>query len=274
MPQTQRPMPGLIYGTAWKKERTADLVEQAVLLGFRGIDTACQPKHYDEAGVGKALARLAEGGVKREDLFLQTKFTPLDGQDPARVPYDPGAPLAAQVAQSFCASQENLGTDYVDSLVLHSPLRTREETLTVWRALEAVQGRGGARLLGLSNCYELDVLKDLYEAASVKPAIVQNRFYARTGYDAALRAWCRDHGLRYQSFWTLSANPHLLADPAVQAVARRLAKTPAQVLFRFLVQQDVVPLTGTTSEQHMKEDLAVLGFALSGEDAGAVAALL
>lgn len=80
-------MPRIIYGTAWKKDRTADLVEKAILAGFRGIDTACQPKHYNEPLVGAALQRLKDHGIKREVLFLQTKFTPLSGQDPKQVPY-------------------------------------------------------------------------------------------------------------------------------------------------------------------------------------------
>ncbi|TBR19879.1 aldo/keto reductase [bacterium] len=268
------PLPPLLYGTAWKKDRTAALVEQAVLLGFRGIDTACQPKHYSEAGVGQALKALAAVGIGRDQLFLQTKFTSLDGQDPARVPYDPRAPLAEQVKQSFAASLKNLGTDHLDSWVLHSPLRTLAETMEVWGAMEAVRAAGGARMLGLSNCYDLDELKEVHAAAAVKPSVLQNRFYAQTGYDAELRAFCEDNGMRYQSFWTLSANPHLLASPAVQGLARRLGRTPAQVLFRYLNQRGVVPLTGTTSPQHMKEDLAILEFELAPADLAAVDGLL
>lgn len=267
-------MPELLYGTAWKKERTADLVEKALRLGFRGIDTACQPKHYSEPGVGEAVARVAKSGIGRAEIFLQTKFTPIDGQDPARVPYDPAAPLAQQVAQSFAASQKNLGTDYVDSLVLHSPLRTFAETMEVWAAMEAVRAAGGARALGLSNCYDLDVLTAVHEAAAVKPAVLQNRFYAQSGYDVDLRAWCLDHGVRYQSFWTLSANPHLLGSSVVRALARDLGKTPAQILLRYLHQRGVVPLTGTTSEAHMKEDLDILGFGLPAKAVADVEALL
>ena len=263
-------IPRFLYGTAWKAERTAGLVERAVLAGFWDIDTACQPKHYHEPGVGAALKALAAKGVPREALFLQTKFTSLDGQDPARVPYDPAAALPDQVAQSVAASLKNLGTTSLDSLVLHSPMRTFEETLTVWQAMELVRLAGGTRLLGISNCYDLDFLKELHQAASVKPAVVQNRFYRQTGYDSDLRAWCRDEGIVYQSFWTLTANPDVLAHKAVLGVARALGKTPAQVLFRFLVEQGVSPLTGTTSDVHMKEDLEVLEFELPGE---AVAAL-
>src|SRR5690606_35875590 len=83
------PSPRILYGTAWKKERTQPLVERAIELGFRGIDTAAQPKHYDEAAVGLALeAVIARGIVERAALYVQTKFTPYPGQDPSRVPYD------------------------------------------------------------------------------------------------------------------------------------------------------------------------------------------
>ena len=267
-------MPTLIYGTAWKGDRTAALVAQAVTLGFRGIDTACQPRHYSEAGVGEALKALAARGVPRDALFLQTKFTSVDGQDPANIPYDPGAPLAEQVAQSFATTLRNLGTDRVDSWVLHSPLRGFADTMTVWRAMEEVHDAGGARLLGLSNCYDPGLFAKIHGAARVKPAVLQNRFYAQTGYDAELRAWCLERGVRYQSFWTLSANPELLSSRTVGALARGLGKTPPQILFRYLVQKGVTPLTGTTSEQRMEDGLAVASFELSAQDVAAVDGLL
>ena len=136
-------MPSLIYGTAWKKEHTADLVEMAIASGFRGIDTACQPKHYHESGVGEALQRLKAQGIGREELFIQTKFTPLAGQNPHRIPYDPTQPLSIQVAQSFEASQRNLQSDYVDSLVLHSPLFPYSHLSQVWGAMEHIYHSSG-----------------------------------------------------------------------------------------------------------------------------------
>ena len=162
-------IPPIIYGTAWKKERTKELVIQAVNAGFRGIDTACQPKHYHEAGVGDALAALREQGIQREELYVQTKFTPVAGQDPDTIPYDKEAPPAEQVEQSFAASQKNLRSDYVDALVLHTPLFPFSHLLSVWRAMEKIQKSGGARQLGISNCYDLAVLKRLYSEAGVKP---------------------------------------------------------------------------------------------------------
>jgi diketogulonate reductase-like aldo/keto reductase len=241
-------------------------VVQAIRAGFRGIDTACQPKHYNEALVGVALRRLQDEGIDRDRLFVQTKFTPLPGQDPQQIPYDKNAPLEVQIAQSFETSKKNLQTPYVDSLVLHSPLSPHNLLMQAWRAMEAIQEAGGARQLGISNCYHVEVLHQLFADASVKPAVVQNRFYATTAYDAALREWCAEHGIVYQSFWTLTANPHILSSQTLRALAETYNKTVAQVFFRYLTQIGIAPLTGTCSEQHMREDLDIFDFALTPDE--------
>jgi diketogulonate reductase-like aldo/keto reductase len=267
-------MPRILYGTAWKKEDTEALVSTALQLGFRGIDTACQPRHYHEAGVGAALATHLGGSMRRDELYVQTKFTPIGGQDPDRVPYDPAAPLDRQIAQSFAVSRQNLRTAYLDALVLHSPLATARETRAAWQSLEVIVQGGGAHQLGISHCYLLEDLEALYRAATVKPALVQNRFHAANGYDREIRAFCRAHGMIYQSFWTLTANRHLLEHRVMKMLAEQYARTPAQLLFRYLTQQDVVPLTGTRSVQHMREDLAIFEFELSASDVAAIDALL
>jgi len=256
-----------LYGTAWKKDATADLVVQAVCEGFRGIDTACQPKHYTEELVGAALDRLSrEHGIRREEIWLQTKFTPLRGQDPSNIPYDPQAPLTTQVNQSISQSFKNLGTDYIDSLVLHSPLPTLEGTLEVWRVFESAVDQGLVGQLGISNCYDMSTFQSLCEMARVKPRVLQNRFYADSGYDAELRAYCLEHGITYQSFWTLTANPRVLEASPIRKVVARLGVTPAQVLFRWLIQSGHQPLTGTKSVEHMRQDLAVVEFTLTQEE--------
>ena len=267
-------VPRIIYGTAWKKSETAQLVEKAIRQGFRGIDTACQPKHYNESGVGAGVALSLRGALARADLYLQTKFTSVSGQDPKSVPYDPNSPLAEQVAQSFAASLRNLQTDYLDCLVLHSPLASPAQTLEVWRAMESLVAGGGVRQLGISNCYGLEQLKALHESAGIKPSVVQNRLYAETRYDREIRAFCRSRRIIYQSFWTLTANPHVLKDGIVAGLASKYGRTPAQVLFRHLTLRDVVPLTGTRSEAHMREDLAIFEFELEDRELEAMDALL
>jgi diketogulonate reductase-like aldo/keto reductase len=270
--------PRIIYGTAWKKADTARLVALAIKQGFRAIDTACQPKHYNEAGVGEgiaaALGTSLGAGLGRADLFVQTKFTPLPSQDPLLLPYDPDASVAEQVAQSFEASLKQLQTSYLDSWILHSPLADEAQTLEAWRAMEAQAERGGALRLGLSNCYSLDQFQRLFDAAKVKPASLQNRFHNKTAYDRELRAFCQAHGVAYQSFWTLTANPHVLAHPVLQGLAQRYGCTPSQVFFRYLTQVGVVPLTGTTSAQHMLDDLAIFAFELGSAEVEAVGRLL
>jgi diketogulonate reductase-like aldo/keto reductase len=258
-------MPRILYGTAWKKERTAELVAQALEAGFRGFDTACQPKHYDERLVGVGLQNARALGIARDELYLQTKFTPLSSQDPDNVPYDVEAPVASQVAQSFAVSQRNLQTDYVDTLLLHSPMVPHESMMQAWQAMEAIHAAGGARQLGISNCYDFDVLKALYADAVVKPAVLQNRFYKDNGFDAEQRQWCAGHGVIFESFWSLTANAKLLVSPVVQNLAQACGKTEAQVFFRYLTQQGIVPLTGTSSQQHMHEDLDIFSFNLTAE---------
>jgi diketogulonate reductase-like aldo/keto reductase len=266
-------MPKIIYGTAWKKADTARLVRMAILQGFRGIDTACQPKHYNEAGVGTAVAEYLRGGLTRADLYLQTKFTPLSGQDPSRVPYDANGSLREQVVQSFVTSLRNLQTDYLDCLLLHSPLANVKQTMEVWRAIESLVDAGAVRRAGISNCYSLEQLETLYHSAAIKPAVVQNRFYSETGYDREIRACCNERGIVYQSFWTLTANPHVCAHVTITSLASKYGRTPAQILFRYLTQNAVVPLTGTSSELHMREDLSIFEFELSDRDCEAVNAI-
>jgi diketogulonate reductase-like aldo/keto reductase len=260
-------VPDLLYGTAWKEEATESLVFGALTTGFRGLDTANQRKHYREAGVGRGLARALQDGIRRDELFLQSKFTHLAGQD-HRLPYDAAAPVGDQVAQSFASSLAHLGVDRLDSLVLHGPsLRDRlaPADREAWRAMEAIAQAGGAALLGISNVSAQQV-RELVGFARVPPAFVQNRCYAERGWDRAIRALCAEHGVVFQAFSLLTANRDVVAHRAVRAIAARHGKTPAQVIFRFARQLGMLPLTGTTRPEHMRDDLAIGNFALTDDE--------
>jgi diketogulonate reductase-like aldo/keto reductase len=263
-------VPRLIYGTAWKEEETARLTKLALDAGFRGIDTANQRRHYHEAGVGEALRQASLPGI-----FVQTKFTHLDGQD-ERLPYDRNAPMATQVAQSIESSLQHLGTTAIDSYLLHGPSardRLTSEDWEAWTAMEAAQRAGKVRLLGISNV-TLRQVEEVFGKASVKPSVVQNRCFARTGWDRAVRQFCAAHGIVYQGFSLLTANPDVLRHPTVRAIAARTGKTIAQVVLRFAVQVGMVALTGTTSPRHMAEDLGIDEFALEAEEVKAVEGLM
>jgi diketogulonate reductase-like aldo/keto reductase len=267
--------PDFLYGTAWKEDRTAALTELALRAGFRGIDTANQRRHYFEAAVGQGLAAAYRAGVlTRADLFLQTKFTYRDGQD-HRLPYDPGADLATQVAQSLSSSLEHLGTDHVDSFVLHGPAGGHgwsEDDREVWAAMARERDAGRARLLGVSNV-SLRHLRQMLAEGAEAPAFVQNRCFARLGWDREVRALCRDRGIVYQGFSLLTANPGVLRHPLVVDIAARSGATPPQVVFRFAQAVEMLPLTGTSDPTHMTQDLASRSLALSDEEIRAMESL-
>ncbi|CAI4217266.1 unnamed protein product [Parascedosporium putredinis] len=232
-------IPRLIYGTAWKKAQTQGLVQAALTAGFR------------------------------DQIHARR------GQDLDNLPYDPEAELEEQVRQSVESSLANFavgaaggggggGDDeaYLDCLVLHSPLPTIPETLRVWQAM-ATYVPHKVRHLGISNV-SLPVLRALCQAAAAtqsphppfpKPAVVQNR--VRAGYyQPDLYAFCRDEGIVFQSFWTLSANPNLLASAAVAAVAEGAGVSSPVALYSVLLGfERFTVLDGTTSQEHMKEDL-------------------
>lgn len=261
------PIPSFMYGTAWKKEATAQLVQFAVAAGFTAIDTANQLIHYQEALVGEALLALAQQGVARDHLFLQTKFTPTNGQD-HRTPYDASAALTTQVVQSFDSSLVHLHTDYLDSYVLHGPYQRQglgTADWEVWAAIEGLYRSGKTKMIGISNV-TAEQLIQLCARATVKPMVVQNRCYAALGWDKAVREICRTHGIIYQGFSLLTANREVFSDPSMRAIAQRLGTGIVQVVFRFAMQIGMLPLTGTTDQQHMKEDLQAEQLILTAED--------
>jgi len=264
MPDHQTSIPSFLYGTAWKEDRTAGLTELALRTGFRAIDTANQRRHYHEAGVGEALsAAYREGLVTRAEVFLQTKFTYRRGQD-HRLPYDPAAPLAAQLAQSLVSSLEHLGTDYVDSFILHGPSSNFDWTDSdreVWEAMRKERDAGRTRLLGVSNV-SIQHLRGMLAAQSEMPAFVQNRCFARLGWDREVRTFCREHGITYQGFSLLTANREVVEHPPIIELAAEMQTTPAQLIFSFARAVGMLPLTGTSSTDHMKQDLASINLSL------------
>ena len=276
MPNAQpSPIPDFLYGTAWKEDRTAALTELAIRSGFRAIDTANQRKHYFEAAVGEGLAAAYRAGlVARADLFLQTKFTYQDGQDD-RLPYDPAATLSVQVAQSMASSLEHLCTDHVDSFVLHGPASHSHWTtddFETWQAMIKERNAGRTRLLGISNI-SLAQLQQMARAHAEPPAFVQNRCYAVRCWDRDVRAFCREHNIIYQGFSLLTANRQVLGHPTIAALAAEITATPAQVIFAFARSVGMLPLTGTTNPEHMKQDLASLSLELPPDAVNAIEAI-
>jgi diketogulonate reductase-like aldo/keto reductase len=261
-------VPRFLYGTAWKEDQTQRLTRLALEQGFRGIDTANQRRHYHEAAVGQAIADAIAGGLLvRDDLFLQTKFTSRHGQD-HRLPYDSEAATAVQVEQSFASSLQHLGVDVIDSYVLHGPTQRvglGADDWAAWRAMEAIQTSGRARLLGVSNV-TLEQLQTLCDQARVRPHFVQNRCFAVAGWDRAVRTFCAENKIVYQGFSLLTANRAALAHAEVARIAQRHGRSVTQIVFRFALDVGMLPLTGTTDADHMRADLDVFDFHLAAEE--------
>jgi diketogulonate reductase-like aldo/keto reductase len=265
--QTIEKYPSIIYGTAWKEEHTKDLVSQALDLGFRAVDSANQRKHYHESGAGEAVHEWIQKGNSRSDLFLQSKFTHIAGQD-HRLPYNKNDPIEKQVLDSFEGSLSHYHTDYLDSYLIHgpsSPYTLTETDMRVWKMMEKLYTSGRILSIGISNI-NLSHLKYLCESAAVKPMTVQNRCFAVRKWDADIRNYCRENGIRYQGFSLLTANPHILQHPLVHSLAYRENKTEAQVILRFSMILGMTVLTGTTDTMHMKQDLDVSDIQLSEDE--------
>ena len=269
------PIPDFLYGTAWKEDQTQALTELALRMGFRGIDTANQRRHYFEAGVGQGLAAAYRAGVvTRADVFLQTKFTSEPGQD-HRLPYDPAADLATQVAQSLASSLEHLATDHVDSYVLHGPASGHgwtDDDALAWAAMAKERDAGRTRFLGVSNV-SLRHLEQMVATGAEAPTFVQNRCFARLGWDRDVRFFCRSRKIVYQGFSLLTANPEVLRHRLITGIAARGKVTPAQIVFRFAQAVGMLPLTGTSDAEHMRQDLASRPLALSDDEVRAIESL-
>jgi len=256
-------MPLLLYGTAWKKERTEELVKLAFRNGFRGIDSANQGRHYNEAGTGTAVAAsVAKGLSTRGELFLQSKYTYPRGHESGSEPYDVAATVREQVRQSFASSLQKFGTDYLDSYLLHGPLvkkRLRSSDLEVWATLEELYAEGRVRAIGVSN-FDAHQLSELISSAKVVPHLAQVRTFAVKGWDdrsGGVRKICQEHSIVYEAYSLLTANRAALKSTAMQTVAASRKETEQQVAFRYALGLGMVVLTGTTDDAHMAQDLFV-----------------
>lgn len=280
-------LPKLFYGTAWKEERTTEYTLQALNAGFRAIDTANQRKHYFEEAVGEAITQFLNSNVSsfpssaasytssntptpsaqkltREDLFLQTKFTFSNGQD-HRKPYNEKDSFTQQVQDSFASSLKHLNTTYLDSYVLHGPYSNQgiiDMDLETWAAMEQLHLDKKVRYLGISNVSAYQLVH-LCQKVKIKPQFVQNRCFARMGWDKDVRAICKDQNIHYQGFSLLTANARELSSDFFASLSAKYKKTIPQIVFRFSQQLGMIGLTGSTKLAHLTQDLNIDDFELN-----------
>jgi alcohol dehydrogenase (NADP+) len=256
-------MPALGFGTLIPDAAvTISATTAALEAGFRHFD--CAERYLNEREVGQALqARLAVGGIGREDLFVTTKLWNTNHR-PERV------------EPAFNASLDRLRLDYLDLYLIHTPFAfqpgneqdprdqngnivyDRDVTLLdTWRAMESLVDRGRCRAIGLSDI-NLDGLLPIYESARIKPAVVQVESHPYLP-ETELLEFCRAKGIVVLAFAPLGhgMRPGPLEDPVILATAARVGKTPAQVLLAWAVQRGTALLTTPRSADRARENFNI-----------------
>jgi len=269
-------MPVFVYGTAWKKEKTATFVQKAIHSGFRAIDTAGMPKHYNEVGVGDALKVLdglnggkvlAKPSLEQQQrlLFIQSKYTPSQDSDEH---YDRSLSIEEQVEASFKQTLKNLGLNKsdappLDSYLLHAPFENVTDSVRAYKAMEQLVHQGKVRQIGISNFYEHDYLKQFLSQCEITPAIIQNNLHSSTQYNIPILPLLKQHDIILQTFWTLSGNREAIDNPQFVSLAKQHKVSPEQLFYAFVMQQGlsnnvrISILDGTTNDEHMRQGLQV-----------------
>ena len=256
-------MPALGFGTLIPDPVvTISATKDALEAGFRHFD--CAERYGNEREVGQALqAGLAAGGIAREEIFVTTKLWNTNHR-PERV------------EPAFQASLERLQLAYLDLYLSHTPFafqpgdnydpRDAEGNviydrgvtlLDTWRAMETLVDHGKCRAIGLSDL-TLETLKPLYEAARIKPACVQVESHPYLP-ETELLDYCKERGIVLLAFAPLGhgMSPGLMEDPVISGVAKRIGKTPAQVLLAWAVQRGTAVLTTPKSAARARENFDI-----------------
>lgn len=261
-------LPKFIYGTAWKDPETKKLTLDALQKGFRAIDTANQRKYYNESDVGTGLKEFLNSSlIKRDELFIQTKFTYAHGQNDIK-PYSEHDSLSRQVIDSFTSSLQHLNIEYIDSYLLHAPFsvgKITDEDLEVWSSMESLVRKGHIKYLGISNINSRQ-LSELCKKVIIQPKFVQNFSLTYTAWDEDTRILCKAKDILYQGYGLLKAKIHGKPPLLFSDLAEKYGKTIPQLIYCFCQQLGMICLTGTSNPIHMEQTLSVEDFKIDEVD--------
>jgi 2,5-diketo-D-gluconate reductase A len=237
-----------------KPADTAEAVANALQAGYRHIDTA--EMYGNEREVGAAIAA---SGLDRSDVFVTSKLS-----NASHRPED--------ARKAFDATLDSLGFDYIDLFLIHWPLPTRYDGdyVSTWRTLEEFYRDGRARSIGVSN-FKPHHLRRLHEESEITPAINQIEIHPYLTQDD-VRAFCAEHQIAVEA-WSPIAQGLVLTDPTLDEIARRVGKTPAQVVLRWHIERGDIVFPKSVTPDRIKENIAIFDFELSGEDVEAISAL-
>jgi 2,5-diketo-D-gluconate reductase A len=237
-----------------KPADTAGAVASALQAGYRHIDTAEMYGNEQEVG-----AAIAASGLDRSDVFVTSKLS-----NASHRPED--------ARKAFDATLDALGFDYIDLFLIHWPLPTRYDGdyVSTWRTLEEFYRDGRARSIGVSN-FKPHHLRRLHEESEITPAINQFEIHPYLTQDD-VRAFCAEHQIAVEA-WSPIAQGLVLTDPTLDEIARRVGKTPAQVVLRWHIERGDIVFPKSVTPDRIRENIAIFDFELSGEDVEAISAL-
>ena len=248
-------IPQLGFGVFLVKPKdTAAAVSTALEVGYRHIDTA--EMYGNEREVGQAIHR---SGLDRSDVFVTSKLS-----NDAHEPDD--------ARRAFDESLKALGFDYLDLFLIHWPLPTRYDGdyVSTWRTLEEFYRDGRARSIGVSN-FQPHHLRRLHGEADIPPAVDQIEVNPYLTQDE-LRGFCAEHQIAVEA-WSPLARGNVLDDPTVDEIARRVGKTPAQVVLRWHIERGDIIFPKSVTPDRIRENFEIFDFELSGADVESIALL-
>jgi len=233
-------------------DETQGVVERALAVGYRHIDTAAA--YRNEAGVGAAIAA---AGIPREDVFVTTKlWNSEQGYD--------------STLRAFEKSLARLHLDRIDLYLIHWPVPSEDRFLDTWRAFERIQEQGLARSIGVSN-FRIEDLQRLELEADYMPTVNQVELHPRF-QQPELRAWHAEHAIATEA-WSPLAQGALLSEPAIATIAAHHERTPAQTILRWHLQLGNVVIPKSATPERIRENFEVFDFELSEDDMSAIARL-
>jgi 2,5-diketo-D-gluconate reductase A len=233
---------------------TFEAVTTALGAGYRHIDTA--EMYGNEKQVGDAIAK---SGLGRGEVFVTSKLS-----NDAHRPDD--------ARRAFDESLTALGSDYVDLFLIHWPLPTRYggDFVSTWKTLEEFYRDGRARSIGVSN-FQPHHLRRLHEESEIRPAVNQIELHPYLTQDD-VTAFCAEHQIAVEA-WAPIARGRVLGDPEIVSIARRVGKTPAQVVLRWHIERGFIVFPKSVTPARIRENIDIFDFELSGEDVETISAL-
>ena len=241
-------MPGMGLGVFQvENDTTAEIVKNAIELGYRSIDTAAI--YGNEAGVGEGIKlALASTGLNREDLFITSKVWN------AGLNYE-------ETISAYEESLEKLGLDYLDLYLIHWP--GKNKFAESWSALEDLYIEGKIRAIGVCN-FNISHLQDLMKNTRVTPAINQVEFHPRLQHQS-LRAYCKEHNIQLEA-WAPLMQGGLLEDPTIAKIAEKYGKSNSQIILRWDIQNGVITIPKSVRKERMAQNADIFDFSLTVEE--------